>query len=207
MNKRIGLFGGALLAAGAPSTASADVFTDRAAFEGAYPGLPNLDFEGYAPDGGFIQPAPDFSAFGVTFTDGDTGTDALTAIVDSAGFANTPTDAFFINAFQATADMFFSPPVLAVGMEVATGFGGFGATVDVFDPDDTLIATETFDTESENIFTTFIGFGNLGDIARIIVTPLDGGFTLLDDVTFGVPAPSSIALLGLGGLVATRRRR
>jgi len=36
----------------------------------------------------------------------------------------------------------------------------------------------------------------------------EGGFALIDDQTFAiVPEPTSIALLGLGGLILTRRRR
>ena len=186
------------------AAAHAGIFTDRAAFDAAYPGLFMLDFEGYAPEGGFIQPAPDFSAFGVTIT--DVNDDPATVAIADSGFAfGTPTDALFINVFDLALKMRFDPLVEAVGFDVAIGFGGLNATVNVYDGAELLEST-TFDTEAEQEFRTFIGFGGYGDITHITVSPAAGGFVLIDNLAYGVPTPGALALLGLAGLTRRRRR-
>lgn len=201
------LFGGTLLAAGLilGSAANADIYTDRSAFEAANPGLANLDFEGIAAPGTYLQPAPDFSPYGAAFT--SSGSGAAVAIADSGFFFYTPTDVLFVNLFDGPLEITFSPLVQAAGMDIAIGFGGLGATVRVFDSGGGLLESTSFDTEPESVFTTFIGFDNLGDIGQIVVTPDSGGFVMVDNVTYGIPAPGAAALLGIGGLVAARRRR
>ena len=197
---------GGLVAMVISTSASATVFFDRASFDAANPGLPVLDFEGIAPEGGFIQPAPQPWAPDVLFSDpfGDT---APIAIADSGFAFGTPTDVLFVNVFNLALLASFDPDITAVGFDVAIGFGGLGATVDVFDPSGALIESASFDTEGETVFTTFIGFSDLGDIGTVLVTPDSGGFVLIDNFAFGIPAPGGLALLGLAGLGGARRRR
>lgn len=195
-----------ILVAGLCTAASADIYGDRSSFEGDNPGLSTLDFEDIANPGEFLQPAPDFSPFGVTFSDPG-GSGANVAISDSGFAFNTPTDVLFMNAFDVPLHMTFSPNVLAVGMELAFGFGGVTGTVSAYDSAGGLLETISLDTESETIFTTFVGFGNVGDIALVTVSPDSGGFVLVDNVSYGVPTPGALALLGLSGIAAVRRRR
>jgi MYXO-CTERM domain-containing protein len=205
MNKCV--LGAIAVSAISAASASADVFFDRASFDAANPGLPVLDFEGIAPDGGFLQPAPDFSGFGVSFTESLSGTGDGIAISDSGFFFATPTDVLFVNIFDAQLIMTFDPGVAAAGFDVAIGFGGLGATVDVYDLEGGLLESESFDTQDLTIFTTFIGFSGLGDIGAIVVTPVSGGFVLIDNLAFGgIPAPGAVALFALAGLASRRRR-
>ena len=197
---------GGLVAMVISTSASATVFFDRASFDAANPGLPVLDFEGIAPKGGFISPTPQPWAPSVLFSDPFGDTNEI-AIADSGFAFNTPTDALFVNRGNLPLLATFDPDVTAVGFDVAIGFGGLGATVDVFDSSGDLIETVAFDTESETIFTTFIGFSDLGDIGTILITPAAGGFVLIDNFAYGTPAPGGLALLGLAGLFGTRRRR
>ena len=204
MKRRIFLF--AVVLAAYPATlASADVFFDRASFDLANPGLPVLDFEGIAPKGGFIEPAPQRWAPSVFFSD-PAGDASSIAIADSGFFFGTPTDALFMDLFGAPLLATFDPKVIAVGFDVAIGFGGLGATVEVFSSGGGLLASETFDTESETVFTTFIGFSGLGDIGSVLITPGGGGFVLIDNFAYGIPMPGTIALLCVAGCFGRRRR-
>ena len=204
MKRKTFLF--AVLVAACPATvASADVFFDRASFDAANPGLPVLDFEGIAPKGGFIEPTPQPWAPSVFFSD-PAGSAASVAISDS-GFFGLPTDALFMDLFTVPLLATFDPKVIAVGFDVAIGFGGFGATVDVFSSAGGLLASETFDTAPESVFTTFIGFSGFGEIGSVLITPLSGGFVLIDNFAYGVPMPGTMALLGVAGFVGRRRRR
>lgn len=145
MNK---LLFGITVSAAVVAPVTADTFMNRAAFESAFPGLTTLDFEGYAPSGDIIQPAPDLSASGASFTDNDFGVEK-TAISDSAFAFGTPSDVFFINQLNLAARIEFEPDVQAFGMNVSIGFGGRDATIWVFDALGNFVGNETIDTQSE----------------------------------------------------------
>ena len=50
--------------------------------------------------------------------------------------------------------------------------------------------------------------GAFGDIDKFnMVSSAGGGYFYIDNITYAVPAPGAAALIGLAGLVATRRRR
>jgi len=50
--------------------------------------------------------------------------------------------------------------------------------------------------------------GAFGDIEKFnMVSSAGGGYFYIDNITYAVPAPGAAALIGLAGLVATRRRR
>jgi len=193
-----------------PSAAvRATVFTDATTFDAANPGLPVLDFEGFAPIFDFV-PVPDFSAQGVTFT--DAVGDNSGVLVSSASFLGTPSD-FLAQGFDnLPLVMHFAPDVSAAGFNVAIAPGGGEATVDVFNGA-TLLDTVIFTTASEAAFTTFIGFSDLGNITRIQITPgappPGGSFlTLVDNLAFGVvPEPAGLSLLAVGAVLGIRRRR
>lgn len=195
-----------LLAAYPAALASADVFFDRASFDAAWPGLPLLDFEGIAPAGDIIEPTPQPWAPSVFFSD-PAGDASSVAIADSGFFFATPTDALFMDLFAVPLLATFDPKVIAVGFDVAIGFGGLSATVEVFSSGGDLLASETFDTASETVFTTFIGFSGFGDIGSVLITPGGGGFVLIDNFAYGIPMPGTIALLCVAGCFGRRRRR
>jgi hypothetical protein len=201
-----------VLACVSTNRADAGFTTSQSAFLSANPGLQTLTFEGIAPSGGDVQPAPSFAASGVTFTTPDDGPTAV-AISSSSFFFNTPSDALFVNQFNEPLDMNFTPNVGAVGFNVAAGFGGGSVTVDVFNGA-TLLGTTTFSTTSQTDFTTFIGASGFGPITEVTVTPGSGLFVLIDNLSFGtaaaVPEPSSLVLCGMAGaigLVVARVRR
>lgn len=199
------LRGAACVGAAAP-TARAEVWTDRVAFESAHAGLEVVDFEGLAPEGGALRPAPD-AWEGVALRDGTGGSDD-TALCDSGYFFGTPTDAFFINRMDLTAALLFTGHVLpeAVGFDVAVGFGGLSAVIEVF-RGDALLSRDVLATASERLFTTFIGFSGMGPITAIRVSPGAGGFVLLDNLAHAVPGPGGLAVAGAACAIAGARRR
>lgn len=198
-----------------PTVARADFFTSLSSFNAANPGLPVLTFEGIAPSKSYIEPAPSFA--GVTFTDATSGSSSFVDI-SSSSFFNTPTDVLFLNQFTEPLTMTFSPTANAVGFNVASGFGGGTATLTVYNGL-ILLETETVTTASENSFTTFTGFSNLGTITSLTITPQADHFVLIDNLAFGstrstpsTPEPGSLAMLiGMGvsgaGLLIRRRRQ
>lgn len=204
MKRKTFLF--AVLLAGYPaSLASADVFFDRDLFELENPGLPVLDFEGFAPPGGFIKPAPQPWAPSVFLS--DPGGDASSIAIAGIGFFGVPSDALFMDLFHVPILASFDPEVIAVGFNIAISYGGLAATVEVFSPRGRLLASETFDTEVRSVFTTFIGFSGFGEIGSVLITPTPGGFVLIDNFAYGIPMPGTIALLCVAGFFGRRRGR
>ena len=199
-----------------PTVARADFFTSLSSFNTANPGLTALTFEGIAPSGNYIQPAPSFA--GVTFTNAVSGTSDDVAISSSSFFFNTPTDVLFLNQFNNPLTMTFSPTANAIGFNVASGFGAGSATLSVYNGLN-LLDTETVTTTGETDFSTFTGFSNLGTITSLTITPESGHFVLIDNLAFGstrstpsTPEPGSLAMIiGMGvsgaGLLIRRRRQ
>ncbi len=67
-----------------------------------------------------------------------------------------------------------------------------------YDSDDNLVDSFTASTSDFAVLT--------GDISYVVWEASSTGF-VVDNVSFAIPSPSAAALLGLGGLVASRRRR
>ena len=87
------------------------------------------------------------------------------------------------------------PPTLASTQVTFKGFkNGFEVASKVVD--------QTGSSQTVN-FT-----GAFGDIEKFnMVSSAGGGYFYIDNITYAVPAPGAAALIGLAGLVATRRRR
>lgn len=91
-----------------------------------------------------------------------------------------------------------------------------GGDVIAFDDDSGLGLMPALQLESLSAGTYYIGFSGFGDVDSTSVTTDELADGLGHQQNFGyklnigfsvVPAPSAMALLGMGGLVATRRRR
>jgi uncharacterized repeat protein (TIGR01451 family) len=137
------------------------IFTSRATFEAAHPGLPMETFEaGNAPAGGFVtcdapldaagDAACGFAAGsivpGVAFQD-NPGPDAAALILLGAGTSLNPTKALVANTFADSFDILFSPPVSAAGMDLhSTSAPGVGdpdvMSIQIFDASNVLIDTD-----------------------------------------------------------------
>lgn len=177
------------------------VFTDRPTFDAAFPSLPGLqNFEAAGPlqrdYGDFVLSSGAAGGTGIgTTTSGFPSRVAVQAFADDR------------------IDMDFTIPVEAVGLQVA-GIEFLdpaiprSAIITAFDVDGNTLETITLLTGGRAM-TTFIGFGGLGEIARVRIQdlPLEAAYTAIDDVAYGVPAPSAGVFAGFFLLVAPRRIR
>ncbi len=163
-------------------------FTDKEEWIAAVGRFTTIDFTGF-PDGTFIT--DQYADLGVLFVGGN--------------------ENIFLsdNAFPHDgAGLFGGGPPIAVSFDTPQ------AWIAVDFPGD--VQFELF-REGELIYTSSLfGGGGVGFFAGLLSTELFDGAVIsdptdagvfIDDLHFGVPAPGAIALLALGGLFSTRRRR
>lgn len=84
------------------------------------------------------------------------------------------------------------------------------ANIKLFDADDNAIGAAAGYTVAAATAHHFFGYTRAGGdalIAKVSITGLGGGQVGLDDVSFVIPEPGSVALIGLGGLALVARRR
>ncbi len=169
------------------SVAAADTFLNRAAFNAQFPGLSLQDFES------------------ATDTQRDYGDFVLTSASSGGTAIGTTTNGFPSRvAIAGLADdpmtMTFTIPIEAVGFQVAA-IGFFDqlplrADVRAFDPQGNLLESITLMTGGRTM-TTFIGFGNVGEIGHVRISemPLEAAFLAIDDVAYGIPAPTTVMVV------------
>ncbi|MCH8150743.1 MAG: hypothetical protein IH830_00035 [Planctomycetes bacterium] len=190
LGKTIGLMAVAIMAWPGNQVASGGFieFTDKEEWIAAVGRFTTIDFTGF-PDGTFIT--DQYADLGILFVGGNEH------IFLNQGFIN---DGAGLNSG------FFTDIVMEFGTPqawIAVDFPG-------------LIQFELF-SAGELIYTSSeFGIGGVGNFAGLVATdPFDmavildptGGTANVDDLHFGVPSPGAIALLALGGLFSTRRRR
>jgi len=200
-----------IIAAGSTfAAAQPQVFTDRAAWEAAVGGLFTLeDFNSIATgpitDGATL----DTDKLQITRNGAPNGADGDLAITDGSAFGNIDGTNFLDGETGAAPHErvefgFNGQSVIAFGADFSSPFSGDGIGIEFGD--------DLFLLDSIDSGTGF--FGIVSDVAEnnvaIVGTPDDITFQELwqaDNIAYAVPAPGSIALLGLGGLAAARRRR
>ena len=98
------------------------------------------------------------------------------------------------------------PDITAVGVHHVLYAGGGTTTLIAYDAAGGVLGTVDGDSDVNTL--DFFGLTTDAPIARIEIRMWDWYGWGLDDLYLGqVPAPSAVALLGLGGLVTLRRRR
>jgi hypothetical protein len=106
-------------------------------------------------------------------------------------------------------ELVYDSEVTAMGVDLRA-FEGFGydGVFDVYDTDDTLLGSVSFNLANGGAENVFLGWEHAGGIGRVVLhSPLLGFSPIIDNHGYGrVPAPGAIALLGLAGLVRRRRR-
>lgn len=178
--------------------AMADVFTSSAAFLAAIePGYYYNNFTG-VPTG--AVPSLSYSSGGFSYTISTGG--GISGLYNGTGFVSTD------NASDVLQIDFTSGNVSAVGgnfWATDINFNAIAATVAINLSDGTSVS---FNATSANDFR---GFTSNVTITSMTIDAIDGAafaWTTMDNLYVGaVPAPGALAVLGLGGLVAGRRRR
>ncbi|MHC4414649.1 MAG: PEP-CTERM sorting domain-containing protein [Planctomycetota bacterium] len=168
------------------SAVHADVteFTDKDEWIAAVGEFTTIGFTGFEPATIITD---QYADLGVLFTDGD---DIIaiseTFKIDGAGLWGNGDIVLAFDSPQAWIavdfpgdvqfDLYDGDRLLHSSQFIAGGNGNFGG----------VISTEWFDSV-------------------ILIDPVDG-YVTIDDLHFGVPVPTTLALLGLGGLLRKRRR-
>ena len=203
----------ALAAYAGTASAQITVFTDRASWDAAVGGnfvledfnstTPQDILDGQTLDTGLLQitrdGSPNNADGNLAISDGSTFGD-----IDGTNYLDGETG---VTPHENVLFGFNGNPVYAFGADFVSPFSGDGINLSV--------GGQLFSLDVIGSGSGFFGIVNLdgsavGDIA-IVGDPADITFQELwqaDNVVYAaVPAPGTAALLGLGGLVAMRRRR
>jgi len=197
----------------APAVAQLTVFTDRGAWEAAIGGNPVFveDFNNLATGDIADGSTLDTGIIQITRDGGPNGADGALAISPGDQFGNfdgtNHLDGETGIAPGERVDFGFNgQSVFAFGADWVSPFSGDGIALEVGDELILLDAVAGFDAG----FIGFVSGSATFSTISVVGTPEDISFQELwqaDNVSYAVPTPSAIALLGLGGLVAGRRRR
>ena len=194
------------------ASAQLTVFTNRAAWEAAVGGgIFTEDFNALAPqiiadgatiDTGLVQITRDGSA---------NGGDGLLEIEPGGNFGNVDGTTFLsgetgITPHERVGISFGGQSIFAFGADWFSPFSGDGIALDV--------GGEIILLDSITGFNTgFVGFVSASDtFSEISIVGTVEAITFqelwsADNFSFAIPTPATAALLGIGGLAATRRRR
>ena len=179
----------ALICASAlPAHAGVTEFTDRAEWEGAVGQFSTIDFTGFPP---VTIITDQYQDLGVTFTDGNDVTFFTPSFVnDDWGLRG-----------NGDINLSFATPQGWIGVD----FPG-GVRVLLFSGGELIHFSSIFSAGPDGVG----GFGGLVSTelfdAVVILDPFDA--VSIDDLHFGVPAPSALPLIALlGGWLARRRPR
>ena len=126
----------------------------------------------------------------------------------TAGFVGTPANGLVSNTFVNAFDILSTggDNHTAMGMTVNTILGGASIRVDVYDKNNNLIGSLA--SHPTGVQGSFLGIiVSSGTIGRVNIFDPAGGAEGLYDIAVYVPAPGSLALLGLAGFFGRRRRR
>lgn len=182
-------------------TGTVTIFTDRASFQIAHPGLPLEDFEeGDAPAAGFLvcdAPVDETGDATCGFAKGDIlpgvafqdnpGPELAAMILLGANAALNPSQALIANTFADSFDILFDPPVSAAGMDLhSTPALGQGPpdvmAIQIFDVNDVLIDTDP--TAAASGAGNFWGVSSSTPIGRISILSTNNQAEGVDNIEF-----------------------
>jgi hypothetical protein len=177
-------------------------YNDRASFEAALGAFTLLDFEGIGNQVN-LGPSVDFGDFNISNA-------GNVYAIDNGGFG-APTGQVGDQNNQNTI-ITLQPGYTALGMDMGLLFGAGNINITLRDAFGNVVASGSRAVSDNDVRgldgSTFYGW--ISDSDELLSLQLDqGGFPTIDNAIFGnrIPAPGSVALLGLAGLAVARRRR
>jgi len=210
-----------VLAGVAQSASGAVVYNDRAAWSLASgAGAAQETFEGYLP-GVYASPFGFISGLFAGTTNASVQMAVEAGNPNFYGFQNTtPAGAQYLRFQDGTGAhsvglAVFGGGLTAMGLDLSgfqpTANGVGGLTINLYDGALQLISSDFYPSATD-FNAQFVGVTSAIPFAgmELVFAPVGGGtadFVAIDDVTWVVPTPGAAALLGMGGLLAARRRR
>ena len=194
------------------AVAQVQVFTDRTAWEAAVGDFQTEPFNDIDPFVFADQQTLDTGLLQITRDGSANGADGVLEIepggnfgdLDGTNFISGETGASPHETVRITADL----PFVAFSADWFSPFSGDGI---VLQAGDNLVPLDSITGISETGFIGIVALSGSFSELQIVGNPADVTVQELwsaDNLSFAViPAPASAALLGLGGLTATRRRR
>lgn len=200
-----------VVAAGA-ANADLMIFTDRGAWEAALGGAPIVteDFNDITPFVFGVGETLDTGNLQITRDGEPNGSDGALEIEPGGNFGTIDGTTFLsgetgVEPHERVEFRFNGASVLAFGADFTSPFSGDGIALS--------IGGDTVNIDTIAGFGTGF-FGVISDssfdLATIVGTDEPISFQELwsaDNVSYAIPAPGAMTLLGLGGLAAARRRR
>ncbi len=203
---------GAVAAYAGLASAQLMVFTDRGAWEAALGGASvftedfNAQTPGVIADGATL----DTGLLQITRNGSPNGGDGLLEIEPGGNFGNLDGTTFLsgetgVEPHERVEFGFNGNSVFAFGGDWFSPFSGDGIALDIDGEIVRLDAISGFDSG----FIGVVGSGAFGSVA-IVGNPDAVTFQELwsvDNISYAIPTPASVAILGVGGLIAARRKR
>jgi hypothetical protein len=182
------------------ATAAVTEYTDRVSFEAALGSFTLLDFEGLGNQVNLGQ-SVDFGDLNVA--------NAGNVYAIDGGFG-APSGQIGDQNNQNTI-ITLQPGYGALGMDMGLLFGAGSINLTLRDEFGNVVASGSRNVSDNDVLglpgSTFYGW--ISDSDDLMSLQLNqGGFPTIDNAIFGrIPAPGSLAVLGLAGVTAVRRRR
>ncbi|MEL6797182.1 MAG: hypothetical protein AAFO89_10220 [Planctomycetota bacterium] len=193
------------------AVAQVQVFTDRSAWEAAVGDFQTETFNDIDPFVFADQQTLDTGLLQITRDGSANGADGVLEIelggnfgdLDGTNFISGETGASPHETVRISADL----PFVAFGADWFSPFSGDGIALQAGEDVVLLDSITGFDSGFVGIIATSGSFSGLQIVGTVDDVSLQELWSA-DNLSFAViPAPASAALLGLGGLTATRRRR
>ena len=120
-----------------------------------------------------------------------------------------PSKTLCSNGNDGEIHILYDTAVYAMGIDLL-GYIGYGdsGVFEVYDANNSLIGSATFQHMYGGSEVIFVGWENAGGIGRVVLSHDNWPWSpVIDNHGYGIPAPGALAALGLFGLFGSRRRR